>query len=60
MHRAALFPDLIVCPSPNEKSADPIPSNFEVTMQATKPRTLVYGKEFFYETDHYYHREHLF
>ena len=42
-----LFPDLIVLTSPNEHSEDPIPIMFEVTLQATKPRTLVDGKEYF-------------
>ena len=43
---ADLFPVLIVLTSPNERSADPIPRIFEVTMQATKPRTLVDGKDY--------------
>ena len=42
--RADLFPDLIVLTSPHERSADPITRNFEVTLQATEPRTLVDGK----------------
>ena len=41
--RADLFPDFIVLTSSHEHSAYPIPSTFEVTLQATKPRTLVYG-----------------
>ena len=45
--RADLFPDSIVLTSPHERSADPIPGIFEVTLQATKPRTLVDGNEYF-------------
>ena len=45
--RADLFPDLIVLISSHERSADPIPRTFEVTLQATKPRTLVDGKGYF-------------
>ena len=41
--RADLFPDLVVLTSPHERSADPIPRMFEVTLQDTKPRTLVDG-----------------
>ena len=44
---ADLFPDLIVLTSPHERSAYPIPSIFEVTLQATKPITLVDDKEYF-------------
>ena len=44
---ADILPDFIVLTSPHEHSADPIPSSFEVTLQATKPRTLVGGKEYF-------------
>ena len=44
--RSDIFPDLIVLTSPHERSADPIPSIFEVTLQATKPRTLVDGKDY--------------
>ena len=39
--RAYRFPDFIVLTSPHERSADLIPRIFEVTLQATKPRTLV-------------------
>ena len=46
--RAYLFPDLIVLTSLHDRSADLIPRNFEVTLQATKPRTLVDGKEYFW------------
>ena len=46
--RSDLFPDLIVLTSPHEHSADLIPSVFEVTLQAKKPRTLVDGKEYFW------------
>ena len=46
--RADLFPDLIVLISPHERSVDPIPRIFEVTLKTTKPRTLVYGKEYFW------------
>ena len=49
--RADLFPDFIVLTSPHELSADPIPRIFEVTLQATKPRTLVDVKEYLW-----YHR----
>ena len=45
--RADLFPDFIVLTSPHERFADPIPIIFEVTLQATKPRTLVDGNEYF-------------
>ena len=45
--RADLFPDLIVLTSPHELSADPNPRIFKVTLQAKKPRTLVYGNEYF-------------
>ena len=44
---ADIFPDLIVLTSPHERSADHIPVIFEVTLQATKPRTLVDGKDYF-------------
>ena len=47
MPRADLFPYFIVLTSPHEGSADPIAIIFEVTLQATKPRTLVYSKEYF-------------
>ena len=42
--RADIFPDLIVLTSPYERSTDPIPSIFEVTLQSTTPSTLVDGK----------------
>ena len=45
--RAHIFPDLVFLTSPYEQSTDPIPSIFEVTLQATKPRTLVGGKKYF-------------
>ena len=45
--RADIFQDLIVFTSPHERSADPIQNLFEVTLQATKPRTLVGGKYYF-------------
>ena len=45
--RVDLFLDFIVLTSPHERSADPTPIIFEVTLQATKPRTLVDGKEYF-------------
>ena len=41
--RADLFPGFIVLTSPHERSAAHIPRFFEVTLQATKPRTLVDG-----------------
>ena len=44
---ADLFPDFIVLTSPHERFADPIPIIFEVTLQATKPRTLVDGNDYF-------------
>ena len=53
--RADLFPDFIVLTSPYERSADPIPRIFEVTLQATKPRTLVDCKECFYAMYDCYH-----
>ena len=43
--RDDIFPDLIVLTSPHESSSNPIPRIFEFTLQATKPRTLVDGKE---------------
>ena len=45
--RGYFFTDFILLPSPHEKSADPIPRNFEVILQATKPRTLLDGKKYF-------------
>ena len=45
---ADLFPDFIFLTSPHERSADSIPRIFEVTLQATKPRTLVDGNEYFW------------
>ena len=45
--RADFFPDFIVLTSPHERSADLIPRTFEVTLQATKLRTLVDGNEYF-------------
>ena len=42
-----LFPDLIVLKPPHEHSSDPIQRIFEVTLQATNPRTLVDGNEYF-------------
>ena len=39
--RADIFPYLIVLKYPHEFSADPIQIIFEVTLQATTPRTLV-------------------
>ena len=44
--RAYIFTDLIVLTPPHERSEDPIPSIFEVTLQATIPRTLVDDKEY--------------
>ena len=44
---ADLFPDFIVLTSPHERSAYPIPRTFEVTLQATKPKTLVDGNDYF-------------
>ena len=45
--RPDLFTGLIVLISPYERSADPIQRTFEVNLQATKPITLVEGKEYF-------------
>ena len=42
-----LTPDFIVLTSPHERSVDPIPSIFEVTLQVTKPKSLVDGNEYF-------------
>ena len=42
------FPDFIFLTSPHERSADPIPRIFEVTLQDTKPRTLVNGEQYFW------------
>ena len=53
--RTVIFPDLVVLTSPHELSAYPIPRIFEVTLQATKPRTLVDVKEYFYAMDDCYH-----
>ena len=44
--RSDHFLDLIVLTSLHERSADTIPSIFEVTLQATNSRTLVDGKEY--------------
>ena len=40
---ADIFSGFIVLTSPHERSADIIPGIFEVTLQATEPRTLVDG-----------------
>ena len=53
--RAVIFPDLIVLTSPHERSADPIPRIFEVNLQATKPRALVDGKDYFDAIGDFYH-----
>ena len=45
--RADIFPDFIVLTPPHERSADPIPRIFEVTLQATKPKNMVDGNEYF-------------
>ena len=42
-----ILPDFIVLTPPHELSAEPIPINFEVTLQATKSRALVDGKYYF-------------
>ena len=44
--RADIFPDFIVLTSPHERSENTIPRIYEVTLQATKPRTLVDGNEY--------------
>ena len=44
--RADILPDLIFKTLPHECSVDPIPGNSEVNLQATKPSTLVDGKEY--------------
>ena len=46
LHGADLFPNLIVLTPPQEYSANHIPRIFEVTMQATKPRIFVDGKDY--------------
>ena len=46
LSRADLLPDLIVLTSPHERSVDPIPIIFEVNLQATKPSTVVDGKDY--------------
>ena len=45
--RADIFPYFFVLTSPHERSADPIPRIFEVTLQATKPKNMVDGNEYF-------------
>ena len=40
---ADLFPDFIVLTSPHERSADPIPRIFEVTLQATNIIIIIIG-----------------
>ena len=45
--RADIFPDFIVLTPPHERLADPIPRIYEVTLQATKPITVVDGNEYF-------------
>ena len=45
--RSDLFHDFIALTSPHERSADPISRIFEVTLQATKTRTLVDVNEYF-------------
>ena len=45
--RADLSLDLMVLTLPHELSADHILSIFEVTLQATKLKTLVDGNEYF-------------
>ena len=45
--RADILSDFIVLTSPHERSADSIPRIFEVTLQATKPRTLMDDREYF-------------
>ena len=52
---ADIFTDLMFLTSPHERSADLIPRIFEVTLQATKPITLVDGKEYFYGIYDCYH-----
>ena len=42
------FPEFIILTSPHERAADHITRIFEVTMQATKSRTLVEGKDYFW------------
>ena len=46
LQRSDLFPDFIVLTQPHEHSEDSIPRTFEVTLQATKTRTLVYVKQY--------------
>ena len=45
--RDDILPDCIFLTSPHERSTDPTPGIFEVTLQATTPRNLVDGKEYF-------------
>ena len=45
--RADLFPGFIVLTSPHKRSADLIPRIFEVNLQATEPRIVVDGNEYF-------------
>ena len=44
--RADILPDLIALTSPHERSADPIPRTFEVTLQYKTLRILVDVKEY--------------
>ena len=44
---AYLFPYKIVFTSTQELSPAPIPGTFDVTIHATKTRTLVQGSEYF-------------
>ena len=45
--RTDLFPYFNILTSPHERSADPIPTSYEVTLQATKPKTFVDGNDYF-------------
>ena len=47
LSRADMFANLIVLASLHERSAYPILRIFKVILQATKPRTLVDGKDYF-------------
>ena len=53
---ADIFPYLIVFTSPQERSAAPTPRTFDVTLHATKPRTLVKGSEYFCIHDYFFDR----
>ena len=55
-----LFPDLIVLTSPHERSADPIPRIFEVTLKATKKEIWLMVRIIFDAIDDFYHHLYLY